>query len=275
MTPQQRLAIMLQPQSPTEILLSQSPHQKGVNWVFHDQATGQLRYVNVPYMNTTGQQSVSPSAPQPMMTQQTHQMQSDGQPMNHTTQKLAMMTNTANMTSPQQMPIVEPQVNWITKIVEVMREQFGLSPKQQSVMYKTPYSPAYNQIPLPHKYKMPNFTKFSGQGEVSMMEHVNRFLLQLGEAGNHYALRVRLFSLSLSGSVFAWFTTLLSNSILYWADLERQFHQFFYSGITELKLTILTGLRQRNDEPVAVFIQRLRDVKNRCYSLVLSDQQLA
>ena len=31
MTPQQRLAIMLQPQSPTEILLSQSPHQKGVN----------------------------------------------------------------------------------------------------------------------------------------------------------------------------------------------------------------------------------------------------
>jgi len=215
-------------------------------------------------MDTTGQQSVSPSAPQPMMTQQTHQMQSDGQPMNHTTQKLAMMTNTANMTSPQQMPIVE-----------VMREQFGLSPKQQSVMYKTPYSPAYNQIPLPHKYKMPNFTKFSGQGEVSTMEHVNRFFLQLGEAGNHYALRVRLFSLSLSGSVFAWFTTLLANSILYWADLERQFHQFFNSGITELKLTILTGLRQRNDESVAVFIQRFRDVKNRCYSLVLSDQQLA
>jgi len=215
-------------------------------------------------MDTTGQQSVSPSAPQPMMTQQTHQMQSDGQPMNHTTQKLAMMTNTANMTSPQQMPIVE-----------VMREQFGLSPKQQSVMYKTPYSPAYNQIPLPHKYKMLNFTKFSGQGEVSTMEHVNRFFLQLGEAGNHYALRVRLFSLSLSGSVFAWFTTLLANSILYWADLERQFHQFFNSGITELKLTILTGLRQRNDESVAVFIQRFRDVKNRCYSLVLSDQQLA
>jgi len=60
MTPQQRLAIMLQSQSATKILLSQSPHQKGVNWVFHDQATGQLRYVNVPYMDTTGQQSASP-----------------------------------------------------------------------------------------------------------------------------------------------------------------------------------------------------------------------
>jgi len=142
-------------------------------------------------------------------------------------------------------------------------------------MYKTPYPPAYNQIHLPHKYKMPNFTKFSGQGEVSIMEHVNRFLLQLGEAGNYDALRVRLFFLSLSGSAFAWFTTLPANSILYWADLERQFHQFFYSRITELKLTDLTSLRQRNDESVAVFIKRFRDVKNRCYSLILSDQQLA
>ena len=106
---------MLQPQSPTEILLSQSAHQKGVNWVFHDQATGQLRYVNVPYMDTTGQQSASPSAPQPTMTQQTpnrvaqhaHQMQSVEQPTNHIAQQLAMMTNTASMASPQQMPVVD------------------------------------------------------------------------------------------------------------------------------------------------------------------------
>ena len=118
-----------------------------------------------------------------------------------------------------------------------MREQFGLRPKQQYVMYKAPYPPAYNQIPLPHKYKMPDFMKFSGQEEVSTMEHINKFLLQLGEAGNYDALRVCLFSLSLSGSAFAWFTTLPANSILHWADLERQFHQFFYSRITELKLT--------------------------------------
>ena len=163
--------------------------------------------------------------------------------MTHMSPQLAMMTNSANIVSPQQMPAVDQQVDWNTKIAEVMREQFGLRPKQQFVMYKTPYPPAYNQIPLPHKYKMPDFTKFSGQGEVSTMEHVNRFLLQLGEAGNQDALRVQLFSLSQSGSAFAWFTTLPANSILYWANLERQFHQFFYSGITELKLTDLTGLR--------------------------------
>ena len=88
-----------------------------------------------------------------------------------------MMTNAASMVSPQQMPIVEPQVDWSTKIAEVMRVQFGLRPKQQSIIYKTPYPLAYDQIPLPYKYKMPDFTKFSGQGEVSTLEHVNRFLL--------------------------------------------------------------------------------------------------
>src|SRR6185437_17007878 len=70
MTPQQHLAILLQPQSPSEVLLSQSPYQKGINWVFHNQATRQIRYVNVPYIDITAQQSANPSATQPMMTQQ-------------------------------------------------------------------------------------------------------------------------------------------------------------------------------------------------------------
>ena len=136
MTPQQRLAILLQPQSPSEVSLSQSPHQKGINWVFHNQATGQKWYVNVPYMDITSQQSANPSATQPTMTQQTpnriaqQAQQSAGQPMNHVAQQLAMMTNAASTVSPQKMPIVEPQVDWSTKIVEVMRVQFGLRLKQ-------------------------------------------------------------------------------------------------------------------------------------------------
>ena len=73
-----------------------------------------------------------------------------------------MAMNSANMVSPQQMPAVNQQVDWTSKIAEVMREQFGLRPKQQYVMYKTPYSLAYDQISLPHKYKMPDFPKFSG-----------------------------------------------------------------------------------------------------------------
>ena len=139
-------------------------------------------------------------------------------------------------------------------------------------MYRTSYPAAYDQLPLPHKYKLPDFTKFSGQGEVSTVEHINRFIMQCGETAHNDALKVRLFSMSLSGLAFTWFTMLPANAIIFWADLEKQFHQFFYSGVHEMKLTNLTNLSQRNDESVAAFIQRFRDVKNWCFSLVLSDQ---
>ena len=156
-----------------------------------------------------------------------------------------------------------------------MRDQFSLNPKQQNLMYRSPYPAAYDQLLLSHKYKLPDFTMFFGQGEVSIVERINRFIMQCGEAPQNDALKVRLFSMSLSRSAFTWFTTLPANSIIFWADMEKQFHQFFYSGIEEMKLTDLTNLRQRNDESVAAFIQRFRDVKSRCYSMVLPDQKLA
>jgi hypothetical protein len=79
----------------------------------------------------------------------------------------------------------------------------------------------------------------------------------------------------LSGSAFTWFISLSPNSIITWADLEKQFHKYFFAGIHEKKLTNLVKLRQCNDESVESFVQRLRDVKNKCYSLVLDDRQLA
>ena len=75
--------------------------------------------------------------------------------------------------SPQSMPAAGQQVDWTSKIAEVIRDQFGLRPKQQTLMYKTPYPSAYDQIPLSHKYKLPDFTKFYGQGEVSTVEYAN------------------------------------------------------------------------------------------------------
>jgi len=56
----------------------------------------------------------------------------------------ATATNPMNMVSPQQIPVVDKQVDWTSKIAEVMREQFGLRSKQQSVMYKTFYPLAYD-----------------------------------------------------------------------------------------------------------------------------------
>ena len=119
------------------------------------------------------------------------------------------------------------------------------------------------------------FSKFSGQDNVSTYEHVSRFLAQCGEASAVDALRVRLFPLSLSGSAFTWFSSLPYNSVQSWADLEKQFHSYFYSGIHEMKLSDLTAVRQKHDETVQDYIQRFRDMRNRCYSLALTDSQLA
>ena len=120
-------------------------------------------------------------------------------PLNQATQQVARTTSAAqSMTTPSAqpalaaLPIASPtlqpastdgqQIDWASKIAEVMRYHFGLKPKQQNLIYRTPYPAAYDQLPLPHKYKLPDFTKFSGQGEVSTMEHINKFVMQCGEA---------------------------------------------------------------------------------------------
>ena len=72
-----------------------------------------------------------------------------------------------------------------------------------------------------------------------------------------------------------WFSSLPPNSILTWADLEKQFHKYFFAGVQEMRLTDLTVVKQRNDEHVTDYIQRFRDIRSRCFSLSLSDSQLA
>jgi hypothetical protein len=70
---------------------------------------------------------------------------------------------------------------------------------------------------------------FTGQDSTSMIEHVNRYLTQLGEASIEEAHRVRFFALSLSGPAFTWFLSLAVNSIANWNDLEEKFHTYFYT----------------------------------------------
>jgi len=163
----------------------------------------------------------------------------------------------------QQMPDPQPphrqdaDAFWADKIAEVMRDQFGIKPKVNTYSYRTPYPPAYDLIPLPNQYKAPDFIKFSGQDDTSTMVHVNRFIIQCGEPANRDELRVHLFSSSLSGSAFTWFISLPPNSVITWADLEKQFHKYFFFGVHEKKITDLVRLKQRNDESVESFVQRL------------------
>jgi hypothetical protein len=99
---------------------------------------------------------------------------------------------------------------------------------------------------------IPEFAKFSGDQGKSTREHIGQFLAQLGELADTDAFCVHLFSLSLIGTVFAWYDTLSPNSILSWGDLEQKFHDHFFSGDYELDLVDLVALQQGKDESVKI-----------------------
>ncbi|KAK1616966.1 hypothetical protein QYE76_022483 [Lolium multiflorum] len=138
--------------------------------------------------------------------------------------------------------------------------------------YSKPYPNEYDLIPLPPKYRLPDFTKFSGSEGTSSIEHVSRYLAQLGMVSASDELRVRFFSQSLTGPAFGWYTSLLPDSVRTWKQLE-QFHVQYHSEATEAGIADLTQVRQRRGETVYEYIQRFRTVRNRCYSVRLSEKE--
>jgi hypothetical protein len=83
-----------------------------------------------------------------------------------------------------------------------------------------------------------------------------------------------MFPLSLSGTNFTGFISLTPNSIFTWAQLEQKFHEYFYFGDTELRLSHLTGIKQKHNESTTDYIRRFRDTRNRCFNLNISDKDL-
>jgi hypothetical protein len=142
-------------------------------------------------------------------------------------------------------------------------------------LYQKPYDASFDSVSFPYGWRMPNFIKFSGEDGRTTWEHISQYIAQLGEAGNWPAIRVRLFSLSLTGTAFAWFSSLAPGSIRNWEQLERKFYDHFYSGSYEMKLTDLASVRQGRDESVIDYVRRFKDIKNSCFSLTISETGLA
>ncbi|KAK1651584.1 hypothetical protein QYE76_069389 [Lolium multiflorum] len=122
-------------------------------------------------------------------------------------------------------------------------------PKRRAIGYSKPYPDDYEMIPLPPKYRL-DFSKFSGSDGSSSIEHVGRYLAQLGPASVSDQLRVRLFSQSLTGSAFGWYTSLPPDSIRTWKQLEEQFHMQYHSEASESGIADLAQLRQKRGETV-------------------------
>ena len=68
------------------------------------------------------------------------------------------------------------------RVTEMMKNQFGLKTKGQTFSYKRPYLEWYDLVALPTNYRLPEFAKFTGQDSISTIEHVSRYVTQLGKA---------------------------------------------------------------------------------------------
>ena len=87
-------------------------------------------------------------------------------------------------------------------------------------------------------------------------------MVQLGEARSSNGLYVHLFSLSLTGTSFSWFSSLPPNSVHSWNELEQKLYDHFYCGVNEAKLIDLTSVKQGRDESIHDYFRRFKDVKN-------------
>jgi hypothetical protein len=103
--------------------------------------------------------------------------------------------------------------NLTSQLTTILCESFGIEPKGRGHVYQKPYPDYYDQLPYPKGYRVPEFAKFSGEDGKTTLEHVGQFILQCDVASTDDALKLRMFSLSLSGTAFTWFTSLAPNSI--------------------------------------------------------------
>jgi hypothetical protein len=126
-----------------------------------------------------------------------------------------------------------PGVHIVDQISAILKDQFGMLPRRRVIGYTKPYPSEYDLIPLLPKYRLPEFTKFSGAEGSSSIEHVSRYLAQLGMISASDPLRVRFFSQSLTGLAFGWYTSLGPDSIRTWKQLEEQFHIEYHSEAAE------------------------------------------
>jgi hypothetical protein len=133
----------------------------------------------------------------------------------------------------------------VDQISVILRDQFNILPKRRTIDYTKSYPSDYDLIPLPPKYRLPEFTKFNGSKRSSSIEHVSRYLAQLGMISVSNPLQVRFFSQSLTGSAFGWYTLVGPDSIYTWKQLEGQFHIQYHSEATEAGIADLAQVRQK------------------------------
>jgi hypothetical protein len=90
------------------------------------------------------------------------------------------------------------------QIANMMKNKLGVD-MGNTRLYQKPYRADFYYVAFLPGWRMPDFVKFSGDDNRTTWEHISQHTAQLGKAGTYNSLKVRLFSLSLTGTAFAWF----------------------------------------------------------------------
>jgi len=158
--------------------------------------------------------------------------------------------------------------NSITKLVENIMAQNGLNIGLHRPTFVSPLSELALQFELPRGYKISKFNKFAGDTSESIVEHIARYLTEVGDLANDENLRLKYFPNSPSKNAFTWFTTLTPHSIQSWAELERLFHEQFYMGQSKISLKELASVKRSSSESIDDYLNRFRLLKARCFTIV-------
>nr|AAX96556.1 retrotransposon protein, putative, Ty3-gypsy sub-class [Oryza sativa Japonica Group]ABA93242.1 retrotransposon protein, putative, Ty3-gypsy subclass [Oryza sativa Japonica Group] len=97
-----------------------------------------------------------------------------------------------NNIAPQTQPIRPPNpppnqqgpYNMEDIISDIIKNRFGIETRNRAKVNQKPYPDYYDILPYPCDYKIPEFTKFSGEDSRTTCEHVDQFLAQCGRASS-------------------------------------------------------------------------------------------
>jgi hypothetical protein len=66
-----------------------------------------------------------------------------------------------------------PGAQTADQISAILSDQFGILSKRRTIGYTKSYPSDFDFIPLPPKYRLPEFTKFSGSEGSSSIKHMS------------------------------------------------------------------------------------------------------
>ena len=130
-----------------------------------------------------------------------------------------------------------------------------MTPKGLARSYQKPYPEYFDTFPYRWGLRVLDLDKFKGDDTETTYEHVGQFLAQVNDVGITDVHKIRMFPLSLTVAAFNWFTSLPPNSIDSWVSLEQKFHDYFYNGEVELRLSDLTSLRQKYTKTISDYLR--------------------